>query len=253
MRAKLTIAAAVLLLFSVTGRAAPLDPAVQQELLGLYDRYNKAIMAGKLPEAAALRTASARKELLASKSKADRADTLMMARMMAPDQVAPIHASIAADGRSARIVTIGTKTVTANMKIPGGPKPGTVGHGEITLTFEREGQDWKFADQLFGPDPAVVKTCRDDAPDAGTDYDSNATTTAAGLIRRVEFKPDHTLVVVRIANEENCLILPPRDRLSQLDPRADHIVPWAVIEIEGVQNSRDKQRVRADKWTVTDE
>ena len=138
------------------------------------------------------------------------------------------------------------------MKIPDAPKPGTVTHGEVTLQFAREGQEWKLADIRFGPDPAAVKLCHDDAAESETSYDRSVSGEIGGQIRRVEFKPDHTLVVIRVVDEENCLILPARNLLAQHgDP--DKLVAWALIEAGGAPHHSDKQRLWADKWTVTDE
>ena len=146
-----------------------------------------------------------------------------------------------------------SKTWAAGSKIPGAPKPGTIAQSEVTLRFEREGNAWKLADQSFGPDPTAITVCRDQKMETETAYDRDVNGNIGGLIRRVDFKPDHTLVVIRVGNEENCLILPPRDWLSQHNGHPDKLVPWALIEADGAPHRSDKQRFWADKWTVTDE
>jgi hypothetical protein len=248
---------ATLLVAAICGqaRATPLDPALQRELLGLYDRYSKLMIAGNLSEAARSRTAPARAELLALAKKPGReqAEMKQMARLMTPDDVTPVHANLAAGGNAATIRAVASKTWPAGLKMPNAPKPGTVTHGEITLQFEREGQEWKLSDQIFGPDPASIKACHDEPVETETAYDRNRSSNVGGQIRQVDFKPDHTLVVIRIVDEEDCLVLPPRDRLAQHDSNPDKLVPWAVIEADGAPHRGDKQRFWADKWTVTDE
>ena len=55
-----TLAAVTL---ATTAWAAPLDPALQAQLLQLYDSYNKAIAAGKLEEAVAMRPREVRDDI----------------------------------------------------------------------------------------------------------------------------------------------------------------------------------------------
>jgi hypothetical protein len=253
MRIRLAILS--LLLCMVGAQAAPPDPALQQDLLGLYDRYGKLIQAGKIADAAQMRTAKPRAELLAlgKNPKREQAKMMEMARLMTPDEVTPEHANRAADGKTVTIVTLASKTWPAGLKFPDAPKPGTVTHGEVTLQFEKEGQAWKLADQMFGPDPGAISACHDEPTETDAAYNTNSNSDVGGQIRRVEFKPDHTLVVIRIVDEENCLILPPRDWLVQHDGHPDKLVPWALIEVDGVPHRSDKQRYWADKWTVTDE
>jgi len=255
MRAWFAIMALLLSVIGGTACATPLDSALQRELLDLYNRYSKLIAAGKLVEAAQLRTAKPRAEMLAvgKKPKREQAGMIEMAKLMTPDDVVPGHANVSADGKTVTIEAIASKTWPAGVKIPNAPKPGSVTHGEVTLQFEREGGAWKLLDQSFGPDPAAIAVCHDDAAEAETAYNRSSNSSVGGQIRRVDFKADHTLVVIRIVDEENCLILPPRDRLAQKGGNAEKLVPWALIEAQGVPHRSDKQRFWADKWTVTDE
>jgi hypothetical protein len=242
------------LLFAHFGPASatPMDPALQQELLDLYGRYGKLVVAGKLADAARLRSAKYRAEMLtlAKKPKREQAETLEMVRLMTPDRVAPLHANLTAAGSIATIVAIASKTWPAGVKLPHAPKPGTVTHGEVTLEFAREGRTWKLQDQIFGPDPATIKSCHDEAAETADAYDRNRNTNIGGQIRQVDFKADHTLVAIRIVDEEDCLILPPRERLAQ---KSVKLVPWALIEADGAPHRTDKQRFWVDDWTVTDE
>lgn len=232
--------------------AAPLDPALQQELLALYDRYNKAIVAGKLSDATALRSAAARAEIEKEmkKGKKAQAEMIEMAKQMVPDSVEVLHATLSHDSTQASILTLGTRTVPANVTIRGGPKPGTVLHGEITLTFKQEGKQWKFDDQMFGIDPADVKPCSDKDVEPTTDYDDDRQVSLGGLIRKLEFKPDHTLLVVRIVDEDNCAILPNRAKLTELGMDVSKLVPYAEVDMTGSPHRTDKQKVYIYKLQV---
>lgn len=234
--------------------ARPLEPALQQQLLGLFDSYNKTIIAGKLPEALALRSAEVRastqKELKTAK---DKREMVEMGRMMVPDSVQVLHATINAAGDKVRIITVAAKTMPKGAKVPGAPPPGTTMHSGLTLTFVKQGGAWKFDDQIFGGDPTAVTACKDDRSEPASAYDQNRTVSMGGPIARVDFRPDHTLVVVRVVDEETCAFLAARDDLKRhgLDP--DTLVPYAMVEIEGRPHKTDKQKVLVDSLKVQPE
>ena len=124
---------------------------MQQQLLALYDSYNKAIAAGKMPDALALRSAEtqaqARKEMKTAK---DRQEFLAMAKMTIPDAVEVRHATINAAGDKAEMLTVVSKTFPPGKQIPNGPPPGSTAHSELTLSFAREAGAWKLDDLLYG-------------------------------------------------------------------------------------------------------
>src|SRR6185312_2620240 len=142
------------------------------------------------------------------------------------------------------------KTVPADQKIPGGPPPGTTMRSGLTLTFVKQGGAWKFDDQTFGMDPAKITPCKNDRNEPADAYDQNRTVSMGGPIARVDFQPDHTLIVVRVMDEENCAFLAARDELQKhgLDPA--NLVPYAIVEIEGSPHRSDKQKVLVDSLTV---
>lgn len=243
-----TLVLGLLLLVGAAG-AAPLDPAQQTELMALYDRYNKAILAGKLAEAMALRPARVQSEFQA-RSKQARAGLLAMAQAMTPDKVVPQRGTLSDDGKTATVVTLATRTATAAVARAGGPKAGTVKTIELTLTFLREGQAWKLDDLMFGMDPADIRLCKDEETEAKSAYDDDRSVSYGGPIRRVAFKPDHTLVVIRVVDEEACLIMPPRDRLVERGFKVEALAPDAMIEAEAAPHRTDKQRAWVDTLTV---
>jgi hypothetical protein len=249
---RLVVSLCIILLLPVASFAAPLDLALQQQLLALYDQYNKAIQAGKLADATALRTAAARAEIEKElkKGKKAQAEFIEMSKQMTPDSVEALHATTSHDGTQATILTLGARTIPANVHIAGGPKPGTVMHSEITLIFKQEAKQWKFDEQDFGVDPASVKACSDDAVEPTANYDDGKDVSLGGVIRKVEFKPDHTLLVVRIVDEDTCAILPNREKLQQLGMNVSLLVPYATVEMEGSPHRKDKQRAYIDKLRV---
>lgn len=186
-----------------------MDMALQQQLLGVYDSYNKDLLGGKVADAMKLRSAEARASVAKEMpTAAARQQFLAMAKTMVPDTVHAEHATINAAGDKASIITIASKTISKNVKLPrGAPPPGSVMHCEVTLTYVKESDGWKLDDQMFGPDPAQIKQCKDDKYDGEAAYDANKTSSIGGPIVRVDFAPDHTLIVIRVVDEENGVFL----------------------------------------------
>jgi len=247
---------AVLLSFAASPVfAAPLDAALQQQLLALFDSYNKAIAAGKLPDALALSSAEVRKQLEAElKTAKGKNELLAMSKMMAPDSFEVLHATINAAGDKAHIMTVAAKTVPKDQKIAGAPPPGTVVHSGLTLDFVKEGGAWKFDNQVFGHDPSKTVACKSYTNEPESAYNTNSTTTMGGPIVRVDFQPSYTLIVIRVVDEENCAFLrSSKDDLMKhgLDPAK--LVPYAIVEIEGSPHKTDKQKFLVDSLKVTPE
>ena len=234
--------------------AAPLDAALQAQLLDIYARYNQAIAAGKLPDALALRSAGNRAEMQKElKTAKDRTEFLSMARAMLPDSVVVQHASLNAAGQHARLVVALAKTIPPGRAAPDGPPPGSTQHAEATLGFVQQGGKWLFDEQIFGPDPTKIAACPDQKFEPESAYDLDRTVTLGGPIARVEFQADHTLVVVRVVDEENCAFLPNREELVKHGLDVTMLVPYAIVEIEGAPHRTDKQKVLVSDITVREE
>ena len=255
MRRWFVMPAALIFAGAQASQAAPLDAGLQQQLMAVYDGYNKAIAAGKLPDALALRSAKTRadapKEMKTAK---DRQEFLAMAKLMIPDKLDVQHASITAAGDKAEIITIASKTFPPGKRLPGAPPPGTAAQSELTLSFVREGAAWKLDDLLYGMDPSNIAGCKNDRNEPEAAYDINATVSLGGPIARVDFQPDYTLVVIRMLDEEDCAFLQSsKDELMKhgLDP--GKLVPYAIVEIEGSPHKTDKQKILVDNLKVAPE
>jgi hypothetical protein len=236
--------------------AAPLDPALQQQLLDIYDGYNKALLAGKVADAMKLRSATVRAEAQKEMpTEAARQRFLAMAKTMVPDSLQVVHGTTNAAGSKANIITVATKTMPKNMKqSPGGPAPGSTQRAEVTLSFVKEGTAWKLDDQIFGMDPGTIKACKDEKFEPASAYDANRTVSLGGPIVRVDFQSDHTLIVVRVTDEQNCAFVPDnKEGLLKKGLAPDKLVPYAIVEIEGSPHKTDKQKVLVDSLTVRDE
>jgi hypothetical protein len=239
---------------ALPSQAKPLDPALQQQLVALYDSYNKAIAAGKLQDALAFRTTEARsKAQKEMKTPKDRQELLTMAKQLIPDTLEVRHATISSTGNKAELLTVVSKTFPPGKQILGGPPPGSTVHSELTLSFARQGKAWKLDDLLYGGDPADIVACKDDSNEPMEAYDPDKEVSLGGPIVRVDFKPEYTLVVVRVVDEENCAFLPNRAEIAKhgLDPAT--LVPYAIVDITASPHRTNKQKVLIEHIKVLDE
>ena len=250
MRA-LVLSCLLLLTSAFPGRASPVDAALQKELLAVYDAFNSVLAAGDYDRAVAQRPAAVQeifKDQL--RTEEDRKAFTQMMGLMTPDALEVAHGRLSADGNRATLFTNASKTVPEGLNDPSAPPPGTVVFSELTLTFVREGGVWKFENQTFGPDPATIVTCSDARFEPIEAYDDGSSLSAGGPIARVEFNADHTLIVIRVVDEENCVFLPNRETLANFGFNADLLQPYAIVSIEGLRHKTDKQKIWAESLDV---
>lgn len=241
-------------LFAVAAVAKPVEPALRDEAMALYARWNKAILDGKLKDGLALRTEKIREQInKEARNAAGEKKVLGMLRDMVPDGVEVLHASSNAAGDKIEIIAIATKIMPAGVKTPGAPPAGSKLKSEVTLAFARERGAWKYDQITWGMDPDKVKPCASEAFEGMASFEETDNSTMGGQIRRVKFADDHTMVAIRMFDEEACIFLPSRARLKELGFNADLLQPWVIIEIGAWPHKSDKQRVWAESLRIQSE
>jgi hypothetical protein len=220
--------------------SAPMGHTLQQQLLGIYSHYNQEIAAGQLDDALALRSGDVRTELNQQlKTAKDRQDYLAGAAGMIPDRLAVQHASVNEAAGRALVVALADKTLPS----------GRV-ENEIDLAFVQEGGVWKLGPLTVGPGPADIRHCPNTTYDPISTYDTSKPVSLAGRIRQVDVASDHILLRVLSGNVETCVFLPNESVLRQhgLDPNI--FQPFRTVEISGVAQRSDPQKVMVNNITV---
>ncbi|HYL74555.1 MAG TPA: hypothetical protein VEU96_10140 [Bryobacteraceae bacterium] len=230
---------------------APMPPDLQKRLLELYDRYNKTIQAGKLDDALALRSTDIVKELRGDlKTPTDRQGFLDFSQATIPDKIELLHATASKDGTKASLFTIASKKVPPAGFGPGGPPPGSTVRSELKIEFVKENGAWKLAQPNFGPDPGKIPSCASESFDPIGAYEDASSTSLGGLIMRVAFEPQYTLVIVRVVDENNCAYVPNREELPKLGIDPATLTPYATVEIDGRKHKSDPRKIWADNIKV---
>lgn len=244
----------ILLLLGWTAQAAPVDPALQKELLAIYDEFNVTLAKGQYDKAVAQRSAAAQKSFKDQlKTAQDRKAFMDMSKMMTPDKIDVVHSKLSKDGNKASLITTANKVVPAGLKDKNAPPAGTVMTSSLTLDFVKEAGKWKYDSQTFGADPAAIKPCTDVKFEPIEAYDDGSSTSAGGPIARVDFKGDHTLVVFRVLDEENCAFLPDKDTLTKGGFDVGLLQPYAIISLEGFRHKTSKQKIWVDQLDIIED
>lgn len=252
MRASLL--ACILLLLGWTAQAAPVDAALQKELLAAYDTFNATIAKGQYDKAIAQRTAASQKLFKQQlKTAQDRKAFIDMTRAMTPDRLDVVHGRLSQDGGKATLVTVANKVVPAGLKDKNAPPAGTVITSELTLGFVKEGGQWKYDSQTLGPDPARIRKCDDVTFEPIEAYDENSNLSAGGPVVRLGFAADHTLVVFRAMDEENCAFLPDKDTLAKGGFDVGLLEPYVVVSLAGLKHKTSKQKIWVEQLEILDE
>jgi len=243
----------IVLLFGLPASAAPVDPALQKELLAIYDQFNAMIAKGQFDQAVAQRSAAAQKMFKEQlKTAENRKEFTEMNKFITPDEMKVVHSKLSKDGNQAALIAHASKVVPKGLKGAGAPPAGTVLTSEMTLEFVKEGGKWRYDSQTLGLDPTKLTPCQDTKFEPIEAYDDSASTSAGGPIARVEFKPDHTLVVFRVLDEENCAFLPSKETLSKNGFDVGLLQPYTVISLEGLRHKTSKQKIWVEQLDIID-
>lgn len=244
----------ILVLLGWAAQAAPIDAALQRELLALYDEFNATLAKGQYDKAVAQRSAASQKTFKDQlKTAQDRKAFMEMSKLMTPDTLEVVHGKLSKDGSKASLITTAKKKVPAGLKDANAPPAGTVMTSSLTLDFVKEAGKWKYESQSFGPDPASIKRCEDMKFEPIEAYDDGANTSAGGPIAGVEFKGDHTLVVFNVLDEENCAFLPDKDTLTKGGFDVSLLQPYTIISLEGFRHKASKQKIWVDQLEIVEE
>jgi hypothetical protein len=234
--------------------AKALDPALQGQLLQLFDGFNNAIRAEKVDDSVAMRSSETRKSMQDYLASADqRKELVQIVSDSIPDTIEVKHSTLSKDGTEATVLVIARKKIPADAPVQGGPPPGSVVTVELTLNFLKGNGSRKFVDQIFGMAPTQIVACKNEAFEPIDAYDRSKNTSLDGPIARVAFEANYTLVIVRVVNKENCAYLPNRATIQKAGLDPDLLVPYAIVEIDGFPHKRDKQKAWADHITTDDE
>jgi hypothetical protein len=224
--------------FALASGAAAADETLRNELAALYQRHNELMSADKVDEALALRTAEVKADLtaeLAKGSEQERAETRDMLRGMTPDSFEVMH--LEAGEEAADLLIVGSK------KMPFGPDAGKIKRIEIEVAFAKEGGQWRIGVPTFLMDPDAVKRLTNIAYEPIENYDQDREIDLGGRIVRAALEAGHTLVVIRMLDEEQALYLPNRAELEKYGFDVELLRPFATVSASGHPHKTNTSKI----------
>lgn len=235
MLAGLALAASALCAMS-----AHAGPGLQQELETQLRAYHKAILDGNTQAALSLASRESRrsieKEFAASKN---RGDDIALWQAMTPDDYAAEHAE-PAGGKEAVLYGIGTKRLPPEeAKRHGRPSA----RFETITRFRKEGDAWRVHENTISGDPDRIKRSADERYEGEGAFRDDRTMTLEGRVVKTRFGKDHTVVVLRVLDEEIVTFHPGRAELERFGVDFGLFEPWRHMLIKGKPHKSDPLKV----------
>ncbi len=228
------VLAAVPLLLSPASAA---DAGEVKDLCAVYEAYNAAVQTGNVEKMLSFRTAETEKDLRGELGKKeDREYFVLIAKAQVPETYDVQHVSWTGDGNGAELHALWHLPPMKEIKRF---RKALV---EVNIPFRKERGAWKIGTIYPLGDPAQIKRPKDlryRAADADTGVTSAS---VAGRIVKLEFKPDHTLVLVRVMGEEVAVFLPPKKTLDDAGVSFDDLAPWKMREFTGYPHKSDTRK-----------
>ena len=239
-------------LFIGSAEAAPLDPALQGELLKVYEAFNAAVKKGDFKAAMATRDQESRKSIEKQvKSDKQRKDFIDQNRMMLPTKVEVQDGWRSEGGGEAEIEIVATLVAPKHVRGKNGVPADGIVQQPVSLEFKQEGGAWKYVAPTFKMAPSQVAKCDENQPETEKAFDDQSNLSVGGLIKRVKFADSYTAIVVDVVGEENCLYLPDKAFLQKAGLNTDLLVARALVEGEGYKHRSDKQKAWLTGLKVT--
>lgn len=233
------LALTMLPLLGSAASAHPIDHALEQQLLGLFQRYNHTIAGGELNQALALRTDAVQSSIAGQlKTPQDRNEFLNESREMVPEHVQVVHAAVNDAGNQAVLILLASKTLAGHQE-----------QDEFDVEFARQGNGWRLGALAASPGPADIKRCNQTVQPVSA-YQNGRPVSLAGRIEQVEYRPDHTLLLLVSGGTEVCAFLPARTALQQHGLNPGIMQPWRIATISGVAEQSNPQEVLVNDITV---
>jgi len=234
------------LLFCVFPAFAAGAPELKTELSRTFDAYNAAAKTGDVEKMLVQRTTESQKEIRKQiKKKEDREFFVMLGRAQVPESYEAQHVAAAKDGKSATLYVTAQFAAIAELERPRQRM-------EISISFKKEKGKWKFESLLPLGDPDKIARPKDltyNYDDADTDKEGSI----GGRIVKTEFKDDHTLVMLRIMDEENAVFLPRKEILEKSGMPLNELDPWNFYEFSGHPHKTDKLKFFATGGKLAEE
>lgn len=212
------------------------SPALAQnrsDFTRLFDAYNGAAKTGDVKKMLSMRTMEQRESIKSQIKKGDEREAfVLIARAQAPESYEVQHVSATAHGLGTTLYVLAQYAAMPEIERPRC-------RAEESISFKKEKGEWRIDSILALADPDKIKRPKD----LKFDYKEADTSVSSGLggrIVKTEFFADHTLVILRVMDEDDAVFLPAREVLLKSGMPLEELDPWKLHEFTGYPHKTDK-------------
>lgn len=211
--------------------------AAESGILAAFDAYTAKARSGDVDGMLALRSAAMAEEIRGELGKDPEARDFLigMSRAQAPEAREIEHIDWSEEGDSAEVYWLWTLPAMPEMA----REKATQIEGMTRVV--REGGAWKIGDYLLMYEVSKINRPTDLGYEP-EQVDEEMESSLGGRITRLAFKEDHTLILVRVMDDEIAVFLPPRKVLEDAGVDFGAWAPWSQREFRGYRHRTDRLR-----------
>ncbi|MFH1654904.1 MAG: hypothetical protein ABIE74_12760 [Pseudomonadota bacterium] len=205
-----------------------------KELIKIYDGYNVVAKAGDVDKMLGFRTSEMEKEIREQMKKPeDRDYFILIGRAQVPESYEVEHITWSKKGNEADLYLLCQLPAMKEIKRPRTKM-------EMMVSFKKESGKWKM--DIIRPlgNPSEIKRPKNLTYNESDAKQDVTLASIAGRIVSLTFKPDHTLVMVRVMDEEIAVFLPPKETLIKAKVNFEELAPWKMRIFTGYPHKTDK-------------
>ncbi len=215
----------------------PLDSGAgsASELTKLLDEHHRYMLIGDVEGMTTLRTKELHDKMRQEiEDEEMRNAYIIMGRAQIPESSQLLHVNDGEDGNSAEIYAVWKLPA---MEEIGRPESFRI---EVMIEFRKEQGRWKLGHITLLSNPDQINRPSDlrfDESEVDTDW---ASASLAGRITAVEFNDDHTLVMLRVLDDEIAVFMPDQEFMKNHGMDLADYQPWKKRQFTGYPHKTDK-------------
>jgi hypothetical protein len=212
-----------------------------QDFTRIYDAYLAAVKKGAYREVSAFFTKELKEEV---KAPDDQDWYMTMAKLMLPVSYEPTFLTMTDGGQKADVQVIATINVPEDVQKEQNLPP--TQRQELTLKFEKQDGQWKWAGSTMLGDPDQRARPKDLNMGSRSDYREGSHTQIGGQILRLEKQAAGTVYLIRMFDEEEAAFVPAAKVSSEF-------VAGRVLVLSGAEHKSDKLKFWADEASLQEQ
>lgn len=213
------------------------------ELTRIYESFHAAAKAGDTKKMLSFYTPERQKEIIQeTKTKDGLQKFLFIGRVQIPESYEVQHVKWNKDGATLYLL----------MQLPAMKEMERPRMRQEVAVYFKDIKGWKLDMAVPQVNPDEIKRSADLSYDP-QNAETGSQSEIGGRIVRADFKPDCTMVTLRIMDEEHAVFLPPKQVLQDAGVNLSNFEPWKMYQFSGSSHKSDKYKFFADSGSPVEE